>query len=343
MKAVAKTAPGKGNIEVINVPKPQIQHHEVLIRVQAAGLCGTDISLYDWPQMIVDTFDPPLPVIMGHEFSGQVAEVGDKVTQVKIGDRVTANPIHYCGHCWFCQTGRTNICDNRPILGMQMDGCFAEYVKLRSDNLYSFSEEVSYETAAVSELLSVAIHGTERVGLQLGENAAVVGPGPVGLMLLVAALAAGAQNTIVVGTKDDRNRLKVAESLGGIPLTVEEKVDPVQAAMDLTGGMGMDVVFEAAGHPSAVLLSLDMIRKGGRVGLLGMPHEKTEIQTTSWEKSLISCRAYTPETWRKTINLLPGLQDSIQQIISHRISFEQAAEGIKLMKSRVCGKIILTP
>jgi len=342
MKAVSKTAPGKGNVEVVDAPKPQIKDNEALVEVQAAGLCGTDVSLYDWPRMIVDNFNPPLPVIMGHEFSGCVVEVGDKVTRVKPGDRVTANPIHYCGQCWFCQTGQTNICDNRPILGMQLDGCFAEYVKLRADNLYPFPDSVSFDTAAVSELLSVAIHGVERVGLRVGENAAVVGPGSVGLMLLVVALAAGAQNIIVVGTKHDQDRLKVAESLGGIPINVDEN-DPVQTVMDLTGSMGMDVVFEAAGHPSAVLLSLDMVRKGGRVGLLGMPHDKTEIQTTSWEKSLISCRAYTPETWRKTINLLSGLQASIQRIISHRLPFEKAADGISLMKSRGCGKILLTP
>lgn len=342
MKAVAKIAPGKGNMEVIEVPKPKITDHEVLIEVHAAGLCGTDVSLYDWPQMIVENFNPPLPIIMGHEFSGTVAQVGDKVTRVKVGSRVTANPIHYCGRCWFCQTGQPNICDDRPILGMQMDGCFAEFVKLRSENIYVFPDSVSFDVAAVSELLSVAIHGTERVGLQAGENVAVVGPGSVGLMLLVVALAAGARNVMVAGTKNDRIRLKIAESLGAIPICVDEK-DPIQAAMDLTGGMGMDVVFEAAGHPAAVIQALDMARKGGRVGLLGMPHKKTEIQTTSWEKSLISCRAYTPETWRKTINLLPILENSIQKIITHRLPFAQASEGIAMIKNQDCCKVLLTP
>jgi 2-desacetyl-2-hydroxyethyl bacteriochlorophyllide A dehydrogenase len=342
MKAVVKTTPGKGNMEVIEAPKPQITDNEVLVEVQAAGLCGTDVSLYEWPRMIVDNFNPPLPVIMGHEFSGRVVEVGDNVNRVKLGDRVTGNPIHYCGRCWFCQTGKTNICDNRPILGMQLDGCFAEYVKLRSENIYPFPDRVSFDVAAVSELLSVAIHGTERVGLKVGENVAVVGPGSVGLMLLLVSLAAGAQNVIVAGTKNDRGRLKVAASLGGIPINVDEN-DPIQAVMDLTGGIGMDVVFEAAGHPSAVIQSLDMVRKGGRVGLVGMPHQKTEIQTTSWEKSLISCRAYTPETWRKTVNLLPSLESSIQKIISHRLPFEQAAEGVALMKNQDCCKVLLTP
>jgi threonine dehydrogenase-like Zn-dependent dehydrogenase len=329
-------------MEVVDATRPQIKDDEVLVQVRAAGLCGTDVSLYDWPRMIVDNFDPPLPVIMGHEFSGRVVEVGDKVTRVKPGDRVTANPIHYCGRCWFCQNGQTNICDNRPILGMQLDGCFAEYVKLRAENLYPFPESVSFDTAAVSELLSVAIHGTERVGLQVGENAAVVGPGPVGLMLLVVAVAAGARNIVVTGTKNDGDRLKLAEIEGGIPINVDEN-DPVQAVMDLTGGMGMDVVFEAAGHPAAVVQSLDMVRKGGRVALLGMPHEKTKIQTTSWEKSLVSCRAYTPGTWRKTINLLPSLQKSIQKIISHRLPFEQAPIGISMMKNQECRKVLLTP
>jgi threonine dehydrogenase-like Zn-dependent dehydrogenase len=251
MKAFVKVRPEPGGVEYLDWDVPSIGGGDVLIQVKAAGLCGTDMHLYEWPESIVREYKPKLPVVMGHEFSGVVAEVGSKVKNVKAGDRVTVNPLLYCEQCYFCKDGKQNICDNRPLLGLGVDGAFAESMAVRSSNVYRLDDAVPFDVGALSELTCVGLHAIGRVRLTGGDTVAVVGAGPLGFIMAVLAKHSGALRVFVTGLKADRERLELAGKIGAIPIMVERE-DPREQILEYTDGLGADVVFETAGAPSGV-------------------------------------------------------------------------------------------
>ncbi|MFQ5947205.1 MAG: zinc-binding dehydrogenase, partial [Anaerolineae bacterium] len=177
MKAIVKTDPGPGHVAYTDFADPEARPGEVVIEVRAAGLCGTDMSLYDWKESMIREYKPEPPVVMGHEFAGIVSEVGPGVTRFKVGDRVTGNGIMYCGECYFCRSGRHGICVNRPMLGVGLNGCFAQFVSLRQGNVFPLPPDVPFEIASMTEVLCVALHTMERVPVGPGDTV-VVGPGP---------------------------------------------------------------------------------------------------------------------------------------------------------------------
>jgi len=345
MKAVVKTQPGPGNLAYTDFKDPDVRPGQVVIEVRSAGLCGTDLSLFAWAEATVRQYRPEPPLVMGHEFSGIVAEVGTGVTGLRVGDRVTANPIMYCGKCYYCQSGRHSICDDRPILGLGLNGCFSRFVAVRRENVYPVPAGVSFEVAAMSEVLCVALHTLDRIPVAPGDTVAVVGAGPLGFLILLAARAAGASRLVMTGLRADRDRLKVATELGAQTLVVDE-VDPTQAVRDLTRGLGADVVFECAGHPSAVPQALSLVRKGGRVGVLGLGHADSAFNTAMLsyrEIDLVGVRAYEPSTWHRSYDVLASRQFPLERLVTHRLPLEEAAHGIELMQSRQGLKIMLTP
>jgi len=345
MKAVVKTEAGPGHLAYTKVPDPAPAPDEVVIGVRATGICGTDISFYDWAEDTVREYRPRLPVVMGHEFAGEVAAVGRDVRGFRPGDRVTANPILYCRACHYCRTGRTNICLNRPILGLGLQGCFAEFVAMRQENVFPLPEGVPYDIAAMSEVLCVGLHAMERAAPSPGDAVAILGPGPLGLLLLVAARAAGAAPIVVIGLGADTERLSLARDLGAVSIDAEAQ-DPMEAVRDLTGGLGADIVFEAAGHASAVPQAIRIVRRGGRVALLGLGHTPASFNTADLvykEIDLIASRAYTPATWRRLPGALAATQSLLARLVTHRLPLQQAAEGIEMMKARKGLKILFTP
>jgi 2-desacetyl-2-hydroxyethyl bacteriochlorophyllide A dehydrogenase len=345
MKAFAKVRPEPGGVEYLDWDMPSIRGGDVLIRVKAAGLCGTDMHLYEWPDNIVREYKPKLPVVMGHEFSGVVAEAGREVKTVKAGDRVTVNPLLYCEECYFCKDGRQNICDNRPLLGLGVDGAFAEFISVRSSNVYRLDDAVPFEVGALSELTCVGLHAIERARLIGGDTVAVVGAGPLGFIMSVLSLHSGAVRVFVTGLKTDHERLQLAGEIGAIPIMVEAE-DPREHVLEYTSGLGADVVFETAGAPSGITQSLSLVRKGGRVGILGQGHEATEILTAMLsfrEIEMVGTRAYTPREWQRVSAMLRNAQHDLNQVITHRLPLEKAEEGIRLMEKREGLKVIVEP
>lgn len=344
MQAIVKTAPGPGNVAYTDFKDPELQPGQVVIEVRATGLCGTDLSLYNWKESMVRQFKPEPPMVMGHEFAGVVAEVGAGVAGFTVGERVTANPIMYCGRCYYCQAGRHSICDNRPQLGLGLNGCFARFVAVRQENVYPVPSETSFEAAAMSEVLCVALHALDRIAVGPGDTVAVVGPGPMGFLVLLAAKAAGASRLVMTGLKVDRDRLKVATSLGAHTLVVDE-TDPAEAIRELTRGLGADAVFECAGHPSGVPQALTLVRKGGRIGVLGQGYADSSFNTAIVcyrEVELIGIRAYDPKSWHRSYDVLAGRQFPLEALITHRLPLEEAARGIELMTSKQGLKIMFT-
>ncbi len=265
MNAFMKVQPQPGGVIFQPWDIPDIGPGDVLIQVKAAGLCGTDLHVYDWPENIVREYKPKLPLIMGHEFAGTVIQAGPQVKNIKPGDRVTAMPVLYCGHCYFCRAGEENICDNRPLLGLGTQGAFAQYISIRSPNVYPLDEQVSFEMGAMSELACVGLHALERARVTGGDTVAVVGVGPLGLMMTIMAKHFGGTRVFATGLEADRGRLEIAGKIWAIPILVDRE-DPKQRILDLTGGLGADVVFETAGTGAGVAQCLNIVRKGGRIG-----------------------------------------------------------------------------
>lgn len=344
MKAVVKQKAGAGNLICTTRPVPEITPDEVLIEVKAAGICGTDISLYHWKEAVAKSYNISFPRILGHEFSGVIAKTGNKVDCLKPGDRVTVNPIIYCGKCRYCAEGVTCVCDDRPMLGAELDGAFAQYVAARAANVMRLPDSVTYECGAVVEPFCVAIHAVERVTPEYGDAAVVVGAGAISLLLLMV-LKEGTSRVIITGLAADEERLALARSLGAETINVE-KEDPVEKVKALTGGRGADVVYEAAGHPSAVQQAIRLARKRGRICLVGLPGKPAEILTTELavtEKSLIATRATERKTWGKAFEILSAGRVDLSPVITHRLPLEEAEKGFKLVDERQGVRVLLIP
>ena len=344
MKAILKTRKGKGNIEIKEIPTPKPAAGEVLIKVKAAGLCHTDIYLYQWDSFFETAFNVSPPVVMGHEFAGIISDVGAGVSLVKPGDSVIVNPVLFCGHCYYCQIGSLQLCMNRPLLGYEVNGGFAEYVVIRETNVYKLPPHVNLEVAALAEPFGTSIHALGRVHIEPGEKLLISGPGPIGLMTQILALKSGASRIYISGLSKDKERLQVAKKLGGIPVNVEE-VNIKKFILDETNGMGVDVAFEASGSSKALMEDLALIRKGGRLGVLGL--SKTASFEPAFlvadEKSIIGIRSYTADTWRRCQEILSNQTVDLTPIISHRLPLRELEKGIQLVENSMALKVLLIP
>jgi len=345
MKAAVKAKKGKGNIEIRDIPTPTPGTGEVLIKVKAAGLCHTDILLYDWAPAVEAEFQVSPPVVMGHELSGTIAEVGPDVKMVKPGDPVLVNPVIYCGRCYYCERGFQQLCIAfRPLLGFESNGGYAEYVVIRERNVYKLPPHVDLEIAALAEPFGLSIHALGRVPIEPGETLLISGPGPIGLMTLILALKAGASRIFVLGLGKDRKRLELAKRLGGTALNVEEE-ESKKRILDETDGIGVDVAFEASGNGRALADDLALLRKGGRLGVLGLSETAT-FNPTSFalsEKSMIGVRSYTIDTWKRCQEILSHNMVDLTSVISHRLPLEELEKGIQLVEESEAIKVIFIP
>lgn len=344
MNAVLKTKGAPGSMQFSSVPAPTISADQVLVSIKASGICGTDHSLYHWSEAIASAYKIDFPRIFGHEFSGVISEVGSLVKDLKVGDRVSVNPILYCGRCRYCAEGYVNVCDNRPFLGTDYDGGFAQFVAVRAQNIVKLPDNVSFKAGALMEPLCVAIHAVEQVKPRIGEVAVVLGAGAIGLLMVMVLRSLGVKQIIVTGLAADKERLEFAKSLGAVTINVEEQ-DPVQAVRDLTGGRGADVVLDAAGHFSTVPQAVKMVPKRGRIGVTGLPPNPSELMMTEIalkEVSIVGSRAYELKTWFQACSLIEeGL--NVEPIGSHSLPLEEWEKGMKLLDERKGLRIILIP
>ncbi|WP_094603144.1 Sorbitol dehydrogenase [Sporomusa silvacetica DSM 10669] len=345
MEAVIKTKAAPKNMEFTTVPIPEITPDQVLVQIKASGICGTDHSLYHWNEAIANSYKLQFPSIFGHEFSGVIAEVGSRVQGMNVGERVTVNPILYCGQCSYCAEGIINICDNRPFLGTDYDGGFAQYVAVRAQNIIKLPDSVSFKSGALMEPLCVAIHAVERAKPQFGETAVVVGPGAIGLLMLLVLKNMGVGKVIVTGSGVDKDRLVTAKELGAdYTINIDEQ-DPVTAVKDLTGGRGADVIFDAAGHHSVVQQAVQMVAKHGKIAVTGLPSKASELMMTPIamrEISIIGNRAYEQKTWFQAAKMIEGGLD-VEPIGTHTLPLKDWEKGMELLDKRQGLRVILQP
>ncbi|MDH7498798.1 MAG: alcohol dehydrogenase catalytic domain-containing protein [candidate division NC10 bacterium] len=323
-------------IELKEVDRPKTGPGEVLVRVKAAGICGTDARIFKGSKKI------PAPRIIGHEFSGEIEEVGVGVEGWKRGDRVTVEPIIACGRCYCCLRGRFNICLSRPTIGYEYDGAFAQFVRIPAEavlrgNLIRLPEEVNFEEAAFAEPLAACIQGNERARIRKGDRVWILGDGPIGLTHVQLAALSGAGTIILSGT--DPQKLKIGKDLGAHHIIQVPQQDAAAEVNALTEKEGVDVAITATSVSQVVEDCLRQgLRKGGLLLIFaGVPPDSlTRIDPNRihyQEFTITGSSGHSVETMRQSIALIRSGSFRVQPLISHRLSLEQVVEGIH-MKDR---------
>jgi 2-desacetyl-2-hydroxyethyl bacteriochlorophyllide A dehydrogenase len=330
---------GGKEIKIENVPKPTILADEILVRVRAASICGSELHAYSG---VSKRRVPPL--IMGHEFSGEVAEVGKRVVNIKVGDRVSVDPLIRCGVCEQCTKGRGNICYNAILLGLHKSGAFAEYIAVPAMNCYRLPEHLSFEEGSTVEPLAVGVHSIIRAPVNVGDSVAVIGSGTIGLGILQANKIAGAIETIVIDIVD--YRLEYAKKLGAGVTIHSKNEDPVKRVMELTDNNGVDVAFEAVGLQLTVQQALAVTKTGGKVIVAGMMAEMMEIDilnTVAKEKEIKGTYGYTSKDYRTALNLLIKGVAEVKSMVTHVYSLDDVSEAFNLLheKGRGVIKVVL--
>lgn len=340
MKGVAKVAPGVGHVQLIDVPEPEIRPGYVIIEVKAAGICGTDLHIY------YDEFKTRPPVIMSHEVAGVVAEVGEGVTTCRPGDRVTSETYFYvCGECQFCREGHANLCPHRLSIGSGVHGAFTKYLLTPQQNIHHLPDNVDELAGALTEPLACCVHALELNRVEPGDLVVVSGPGTIGLLTMQVVKAAGAR-VIVLGTSSDEARLEKARQLGADQVYNVETTDTQAAIRDMTGGLGVDVVFECAGAGPSARHCLELVRREGRyvqVGLFGKPITWDLDQICYKELRVSGSNASVPSAWRKALVLLASGQVQTKPLISDVLPLTEWAAAFERFEKRDGFKLLLTP
>ncbi len=333
MKAVVKTKPGIG-LEILDVPDPKIEPGEVIIQIEACGVCGNDARLYRWDEgFFTKIVGPYLPVTIGHEGCGRIVELGAGVEGFKSGQRVVMEATITCGRCYLCLEGKSNICVNSQHIGAHRSGAMAEYIAVPQQLIYPVPDSLRPAEAALLEPLSVGVHGLERMPVKVGNTVAVVGPGAIGLLLVQAARAAGADRIIVLGTSRSQRRLDLARSFGADEVIITDQEDWGRKVADITDGRGVDQAFETAGPGRAVLDALLATRKGGQVCLVGANDDPPQLQTYTMlrgkEIDIFTARGRTPLTWERSLRLVASGCIDFGPLTGDRVPLAEAVAGFE--------------
>jgi L-iditol 2-dehydrogenase len=343
MKAVVKYARGPGNIELRDVPEPVPGPDEVKIEVKAAGICGSDLHIQDGDIKL--RVKPP--VIMGHEFSGVIDEVGSSVSEFKPSERVTSETSAYvCGACVPCQTGNYNVCAEKRLIGYWFNGAFAKYCVVPSRLVHRLPENVSFLAGALCEPLACCVNGVlEKTAISPGDIVVIAGPGTIGLLSLQLVKAKGGF-AILCGVSADKSRLELGRKLGAnITVNVEEE-NPEKIVSEVTGGAGSDVFLECSGSPSAVSMGLNLVRRGGyytQLGLTGRPFE-LDFDTVAYKELTIKGMLGQRWTaWTRGLKLLKNGVVKAEELVTDVLPLDKWEEGFEKMRRKEGIKIILKP
>ncbi len=340
MKAVVKDQRGIGHVVYREMPEPVPGAGELKVEVKAAGICGTDIHIYH------DRFRYNPPVVLGHEFSGVVVEVGQGVTSFQVGDRVTAEaPARICGTCAYCRVGNYNFCSNRLGLGWGVDGCFARYCIIEEKMTHRIPGNIDFKAGALCEPLACVVHGIELTEIGAGELVVVSGPGPIGLLTMQAARAEGAR-VVVTGTSKDRERLDFARKLGADYVMDVEEQDVVNEVRTLTKGYGADVVLECSGSETAVNTGFELLKSGAKytqVGLFGRPvtihFEKVALK----EIKVTGVMSQRWTAWERALKLVESERIRLEPLVSGEYAMSDWERAFQAFEEKKGFKIVMYP
>jgi len=343
MRAVVKTGPGPG-MQLREVPEPTCGPSDVLIKVRAAGVCGTDLHIWEWDGWASGRLRPP--VVIGHEFAGEIAALGEDAERealLEVGDLVTAEGHIICGHCLQCRTGHGHLCARTRIIGVDRDGAFADYIVMPASNVMKL-DGIPVEIGAIMDPVGNAVHTVLEGGSVSGITVFVLGAGPIGCFACGVARAAGA--SLVVASDYNEMRLELARGMGAHVTLNPGRDDVLARVRELTGGDGVDLVCEMSGHPDGHAQAFAAARVGGRVNLLGTPSRTTEVD---FARDVIfkgltlygvtGRKMY--DTWHQMSRFLRNGQLDPRPVITHRFPLEGIADAIAVIKEGKAGKVIL--
>jgi threonine 3-dehydrogenase len=342
MRAVVKASAGPG-AEIRDVPVPECGAGDLLLRVLRAGVCGTDLHIYEWDRWSQSRVR--VGVTTGHEFVGEIVALGGAVQGFTAGERVSCESHVICGHCLACRTGNGHVCENTRILGVDVNGGFAEYVAVPAENAWRVPANVPLDVAAVMEPCGNAVH-TAFAGELSACNIAVTGCGPIGLFAIGVARAAGA--SLVIASDVSPYRLDLARKMRADAVIDVAKESFPDRVREITGGKMLDGALEMSGNPKAVRDGLTALRNGGRLSMLGLPRENYDLD---WNRlvifkgvtihGIIGRRMY--QTWYQMDNLLASGRLDLRPAITHVLPMAQFHEAIALLRSGNAGKVVLVP
>jgi L-iditol 2-dehydrogenase len=321
-----------------------MKEDEVLIEVKAVSVCGSDLHIYHdahpyWP-----------PVILGHEFSGVIAEVGKEVKGWKIGDRIVSETrTGSCGICYMCQSGFPQVCEQKRPYGIGINGAYTKYVAGPARLLHRLPDNIPFEVGAVIEPTAICVTSIlERSRLQAGESLVITGPGPIGLISLAIVKAAGAGLVGITGTSSDEGiRFEKARELGADFMIVVDKENPVQKVLEMTNGLGVDVLIETSGSGKAIYQAFEMVRRLGRICAIGIsgkeevpiPYDRGIFKALRYD----FCFSSSWTAWETTIGLISKGVLPIEKIITHQLPLEKWEEAFRLLENLQAAKVILIP
>ncbi len=334
MKAISYQ--GKNVVDVVDIPIPQATGDNVLIKVDCAGICGTDLAIVAGKH---PRATPPL--VMGHEFAGTIVDLPpDAPSHLQIGDRVTANPLLACGTCYVCRAGLPHVCRNLRLIGIDTDGAFSEFVLVKGGSVLKIPPDLSDVEAALIEPLAVCIHAARMSRLQIGDTVVVTGAGPIGLLMAMVARAAGAAQVIV--TEVAPVRIASARGLGFTILNAAD-TDVVKQVLELTDRRGTDIVFEATGHPSVAPYLLDLVKIRGQIVEVGVFKQPVpiDLRTLNFhEVDLIGSRVYATDDFERAINLATDQRIDLKSVPVRQIPLVEAVSGFQSAQSSASLKVI---
>jgi 2-desacetyl-2-hydroxyethyl bacteriochlorophyllide A dehydrogenase len=342
MKAVIITQPLQA--EIVEKPMPSISDQQVLVKVAQVGICASDVEVYEGTRPVDYV---RYPCQLGHEWCGTVVDIGRAVTHLRVGDIVAVEGHNFCGKCYFCAHGQTNLCQHYNEFGFTLPGAYAEYVAVRADLAHPFRADMPFALAALTEPAACAGHGMLRAGVKPGDTVVIIGPGTIGLLGVAWAKSLGAGRVVAMGV--DRNNERFARAVGATDYLIADD-DAMAQLRDMTDGRGADVVFESAGAPQAVMTALEVVRRGGtvvQVGISGGSHSLALSPDLACLKDLRlhGIFAYTSQVFIQTLRRIESGALNVQPLITHRFALTDYLKGFDLLKRKYESvvKILLAP
>jgi len=313
---------GKQDLRFVDLPEPQIQEDEVLMKINKVGICGTDLHIYNGG-MNVQT-----PLVLGHEFVGDIVKIGSKVLEVKVGDRAVAEHLIGCGKCLYCQEGKKNLCKNPTVIGLNRQGALAEYISIPSNLIFKLPEELSYDEGVLVEPLSIAVYAVRKSEIKVGDKVTVIGQGPIGLLVDFVAKASGGT---IFGLDKHNNRIAYAIDHGYISKGFNIETEDYLKQLSEEVPDGADIVFEAVGSDTSAELALELTRPAGKVIVLGVFEHNVMINMMNIvRKELQVSGSWTCVfSFEETISLMKSQKLNANQLITHRYPFLDAIKAFQ--------------
>jgi len=341
MKCVVKEKTGPGNLKLTTRPIPEIEDYDILVKVLATAVCGTDVHIQEWNDWAAKRVAPP--TIIGHEFAGEVVKTGKNVTTVNIGDIVSAETHIVCNSCDLCRSGKEHVCYNTRTIGVHRDGSFAEYIAFPAENAFICDPNIPIEVLSMMEPLGAAVHTVMEFPVT-AKKVAVVGCGPIGVMGVAVAKKIGAAQIIAV--EPNEKRAKLAAEMGANLVINPIVEDPVKKIKAITGGHGVDIVLEFSGNIPAIKAAIQYLKPEGKLAALGLPSKPLDFDFSEFVYKGITIKGIAGRLMYQTWEQMKGLIESgldVSSVVTHTLSLDEYEEGLRMMKAGECCKAILKP